>query len=301
MKKHISIVMALTIVFCAIAMPVQVSGANENITSIKSGETVYGSPGQNAPEDYSIMVSADGKMTIALTTDNGVVIAVTDSSGKEIAPTEYYVTAGGSSLFTNVGRDAYGYYLSNVSTNKADGAKVGSADFIYNIKKGDYIVRLRTYHSTISSVTMIVTTPAAITAKPTSSAMLVNGENVAFDAYNIEGNNYFKLRDLAYILNGTEKQFDVGWDGANNAISLTSGRAYTVAGGEMQGKGSGDKTPAPTSSKILLDGQEVAFTAYNIEGNNYFKLRDIGEAVDFGVDWDGTSNTIVIDTSKGYA
>jgi len=141
---------------------------------------------------------------------------------------------------------------------------------------------------------------AGLVAKPTASTVLVNGENVAFDAYNIEGNNYFKLRDLAFILNGTEKQFEVGWDAANNAITLTSGKAYTPVGGEMTGKGTGDKRPTPTVSKIYLDGKEVQFTAYNIDGNNYFKLRDIGAAFDFGVTWDGAKNTIVIDTSIGY-
>ena len=75
---------------------------------------------------------------------------------------------------------------------------------------------------------------------------------------------------------------------------------YTVVGGEMEGKGGGVQTPALTSSKIIKDGVEVQFTAYNIGGNNYFKLRDIGAAFDFGVDWDGARNTIVIDTSKGY-
>jgi len=102
---------------------------------------------------------------------------------------------------------------------------------------------------------------AGLVAKPTASTVLVNGENVAFDAYNIEGNNYFKLRDLAFILNGTEKQFEVGWDAANNAITLTSGKAYTTVGGEMTGKGTGDKRPTPTVSKIYLDGKEVLFTA----------------------------------------
>jgi alpha-tubulin suppressor-like RCC1 family protein len=142
-------------------------------------------------------------------------------------------------------------------------------------------------------------TPTPI-ATPTASTVLVNGERVAFDAYNISGNNYFKLRDLAFILSNTEKQFDVGWDGVNNAISLTSGRPYTVVGGEMVGRGAVAKTPTATSSKIYLDGKQVSFTAYNIEGNNYFRLRDIGEAFNFGVDWDGANNTIVIDTSKGY-
>ena len=137
-------------------------------------------------------------------------------------------------------------------------------------------------------------------AIPTSSTVLVNGKNVAFDAYNIGGNNFFKLRDLAYTLNGTQKQFEVGYDDASRAITLTSGKPYTTVGGEMSGKGAGKKEATPTTSIIYMDGMEVQFTAYNIDGNNYFKLRDVGEAFDFGVDWDGAAKTIRIDTGKGY-
>lgn len=142
---------------------------------------------------------------------------------------------------------------------------------------------------------------SGLTATGIAAAVMVNGENVAFDAYNIGGNNYFKLRDLAYTLNGSAKQFDVGFDSAANAISLTSGQAYTPNGSEMTAKGTGDKTPTATTSKILLDGKEVQFAAYNIEGSNYFKLRDLGQALNFGVDWDGTKNIIIIDTNKDYA
>jgi hypothetical protein len=147
----------------------------------------------------------------------------------------------------------------------------------------------------------LISPAPALIARPTSSTVLVNGKSVAFDAYNINGNNYFKLRDLAFSLSGSQKQFEVAWDSANNKITLTSARPYSAVGGEMAGKGSGNKTPLPTSSSIYLDGKAVAFTAYNIDGNNYFKLRDIGAAFDFGVDWDGAKNTIVIDTSKGYS
>ena len=142
--------------------------------------------------------------------------------------------------------------------------------------------------------------PTSTTATPTSSSVTVNGKAVAFDAYNINGNNYFKLRDLAYTLNGTGKQFAVGWDGAKNAISLTSRKSYTPIGGEMAGKGSGNQTATLTSSRIYLDGKEVSFTAYNIGGNNYFKLRDIGKTIDFNVSWDGANNRIVINTSESY-
>ena len=157
----------------------------------------------------------------------------------------------------------------------------------------------------MAAVLLVSAAPAAVlyaasTALPTSSKVLINGKNTAFDAYNIDGSNYFKLRDLAFSLNGTAKQFDVGWDAAKNAISLTNSKPYTVAGGEMASKGAGNKSATPTKSKIYLDGREVSFTAYNIDGNNYFKLRDIGQAFNFGVEWDAASNTVAIDTNKRY-
>ena len=37
---------------------------------------------------------------------------------------------------------------------------------------------------------------------------------------------------------------------------------------------------------IMVDGKQVQMEAYVINGNNYVKLRDIGEAVDFNVYWD---------------
>lgn len=158
------------------------------------------------------------------------------------------------------------------------------------------------YTDRISLYMMVAeqTEPFSVQAAPTASNVLVNGKQTAFDAYNIDDNNYFKPRDLAYALSGSDKQFGVTWDGANNAILLTSGAAYTPVGGEMESKGAEARTAAPTSSKILLDGKEIALTAYNIGDNNYFKLRDIGQAFDFGVTWDGAKNTISIDTATGY-
>ena len=140
----------------------------------------------------------------------------------------------------------------------------------------------------------------AIEAIPAHSAVIVNGEKVSFDTYDIGGVDYFKLRDLAYVLNGSAKQFDVGYDAATNAIILTSGKPYTAVGGEMTGKGAGAKTPEPTNSKILLNGKEAQFTAYLIDGNNYFKLRDIGKAIDFGVERNSASDAVIIDTSRAY-
>lgn len=137
-------------------------------------------------------------------------------------------------------------------------------------------------------------------ALPTASKVLVNGSEKAFDAYTISGSNYFKLRDLAFVVNGTEKQVDITWDGSKNAINLLSKKAYTVAGGELS-KGNGQAKRATVSTaKIYVDGQEASLTAYSINGSNYFKLRDVMKVLDVSVGWDGTKNTITLDTSKAY-
>ena len=41
-------------------------------------------------------------------------------------------------------------------------------------------------------------------------------------------------------------------------------------------------------NRFLVDGQEVQLTSYAINGSNYLRLRDIGEAVGFNVYWGAT-------------
>ncbi len=139
------------------------------------------------------------------------------------------------------------------------------------------------------------------TATPTNAKVLINGKEVAFTAYNIGGNNYFKLRDVAMAINGSEKNFNVGWDSANNAISLTSNQGYTSVGGELIiDANATETTPIVTNSRVYKDGEPVSFIAFNIGGNNFFKLRDIGKAFDFGIGWDNATKTITVNTGMGY-
>lgn len=141
---------------------------------------------------------------------------------------------------------------------------------------------------------------SAYNATPTNSTVMVNNKEIAFDAYNINDNNYFKLRDLAAALNGTSKQFEVTWDGDKNAINLISNQPYMSVGGELDGVGDVMKCAQECTSEIYLNGEPVELTAYTINDNNYFKLRDIGKLLDFGVFWDESLNTILIDTNRGY-
>lgn len=55
-----------------------------------------------------------------------------------------------------------------------------------------------------------------------------------------------------------------------------------------------------SNQPIYVDGQRVPMTTYSIGGNNYVRLRDIGRAVNFGVTYDATTNSVHIDSTCPY-
>ena len=57
-------------------------------------------------------------------------------------------------------------------------------------------------------------------------------------------------------------------------------------------------TAALSSQPVYIDGVQVEMEAYLIHGNNFVKLRDIGEAVGFEVYWDGKA--VQIKSDKPY-
>ncbi|MFI3312544.1 MAG: hypothetical protein R3Y62_01525, partial [Eubacteriales bacterium] len=61
------------------------------------------------------------------------------------------------------------------------------------------------------------------------------------------------------------------------------------------------KDYTPAEATLFVDGAEVSLTAYEIQGNNYFKLRDLGELFDFNVSWDAQANAITVDTGTNYS
>ena len=130
----------------------------------------------------------------------------------------------------------------------------------------------------------------------------VDGKTIACEKYNIDGSNYFKLRDIAMVLSGTGSEFSVGWDGEKKVISVVTGEEYEPNGSELDLSG-GDKsaTAAPSTQTLLINGEERGdLSAYNIGGNNFFKLRDLGDALGFQVNYDKETNTAIV-VSKAWS
>jgi hypothetical protein len=142
-----------------------------------------------------------------------------------------------------------------------------------------------------------------VSAAPTESKVTVYGEMIAFDAFNINSSNYFKLRDIAFMLKtvNSEKQFEIRWNNDTEVMDIITDESYTPAGGELQTTVyQGPQTALISSARVLLDGVNLSLCAYTINGNNYFKLRDIAAAIDFDVDWNGETNTVIIEPDFGY-
>lgn len=138
---------------------------------------------------------------------------------------------------------------------------------------------------------------ANVVASPQN--LSVDGVDADCDKYNIDGSNYFKLRDLAQLLSKTDSRFSISFDEQSNAVAVVSGKEYIPIGGELARGQDQSKTAVVSKQSVLIDGKAVdGLSIYNIGGNNYFKLRDLGNALGFTVDYDADNNTAIV-LSKG--
>lgn len=154
---------------------------------------------------------------------------------------------------------------------------------------------------TLPSFSALAAYDESVVATPTSSTIYVDGYTVAFTAYTINGSNYFKLRDVAQAFNYSQKEFEVSWDGDLNAINVLPGISYTPVGGELfPPRSTAAVWATPSYSTFLINSWESVVMAYLINGNTYFRLRDLASTMNFGLDWDGSTNSITIDTTVGY-
>lgn len=130
-------------------------------------------------------------------------------------------------------------------------------------------------------------------AAPANIKAKVCGSDLTFNAYNIKGYNYFKIRDLAAAFKDTGYAFSVEW--SNMGIRIRRGQESIdeISGGSMA-KGYAKATHS-YGGVITLDDDEYASKSvecYNINGYNYYKIRDIADLLGFDVNYDSTTGKI---------
>lgn len=109
--------------------------------------------------------------------------------------------------------------------------------------------------------------------------------------------NYVKLRDVAWAMQYTSLPFNVDYDGST---LVTTGVRYVTQGGEMTLLGPVASATMYTAV-LTVDGVGVQKEAVLVtpvgaqNGNFYYKLRDLGEAIGFTVGW-SESRGVYIET-----
>jgi D-alanyl-D-alanine carboxypeptidase len=139
-----------------------------------------------------------------------------------------------------------------------------------------------------------LTAVTVLTPPLSGDAAVLNAAQVA--TYDVLGARYFRLRDIAVLLSGSQAQFDIAWDAAAGRISLRPGEVYT-----------GDPTLASVepgrailvtavTPGLLAGDSSVQLPAYLSAGANCFKLEDILGLLGATVSDDGQGG-LIIDTA----
>ena len=143
---------------------------------------------------------------------------------------------------------------------------------------------------------MGMTTAFGATAKPSSDKVSVNGKVVTPQVYNIDGYNYFKLRDVAKSFSGDGNQFNVGWDEKAQKIKVERWTPYNGSVAIEKSTDTSVKNAIPNNDFINIEDMTFVYQkGYTIDGYNYFKLRDLTQVVEFDVGWDAATKSIAID------
>ena len=155
--------------------------------------------------------------------------------------------------------------------------------------------------SLLLAILMLVTLiPTAFAESKTVDAVkntkkvTLDGEEVKVGAYDVEGYNYLKLRDVAAILNTKKCQFNVGFDKPTKLITVELAKGYEKVEGDLA-EIKDEKAKAIVSvKKILVNGEEKEIKTALINEYNYMQLRDLGSLVGLDVKYDKVNKVIML-------
>lgn len=174
--------------------------------------------------------------------------------------------------------------------------------------KKKWVALLLTLGVIFSLEPVAVAAPSTGTAYASTQNVTINGTTMEFQAYALKDENgydtnYVKIRDVALALDGTTAQFNVGWDGA---VNLETGKPYTTRNGqENQTPYTGDRPYTNATAATKVNGVVADLDAFILLDDNggastYYKLRDLGQALGFAVDWTAEQG-IYIETGEGLS
>lgn len=186
--------------------------------------------------------------------------------------------------------DVYAGKTIDTMTDTGIDAVGGKFDISFD-EAGEYYVGVKGTGAALAVNKISVTKPVVVAS---TQSITLNGVALDVEAYNINGNNYFKLRDLAYCLNETSAKFGVVYDEAADSVAIAVGEAYIPDGTELQKGEDKSSTAVKSRQTVYVDGVIADVAGYNIGGNNFYKIADLADLIGFELAYDASANTAQI-------
>ncbi|NMW85173.1 hypothetical protein HKO22_05375 [Peptoniphilus sp. AGMB00490] len=148
----------------------------------------------------------------------------------------------------------------------------------------------------VASLILFSSVNVFASAKVSSQSIVLDGKDTGIKGYNIEDNNYFKLRDVAALLDGKDAEFNVSYDEDRSAVMINSKSDYKKVEGDLTPLKDSDSEVKVSKHNVYVNGIRHSFSVYTIDGYNYFKLRELGQTIGFDVNFDEKTNSVIIDS-----
>lgn len=139
-----------------------------------------------------------------------------------------------------------------------------------------------------------------ITVSITPQQVYLNQEDITRYArgYNINQTNYYKLRDIQSILNKTDKKFKIQYvnRGLFGDILITRNQADDGVDLKEQYPTLDNLKISLGQDKVFVDKVYTQVKSYKINGENYYKLRDICDLLGVTVNYNQQTNSVELHT-----
>ena len=135
-----------------------------------------------------------------------------------------------------------------------------------------------------------------LNATPIESNLAVEGmDDVTPKVYEIYGQHYYSLRDIAYLVKDTPMKFSVSTEGG---LTLLPGQDLELKGTELEPTDGEQKIAEKGEGEIKIGDEAFASDYYVIDGNIYIPIREVAEMIGFTVDWDSENECVEISLVK---
>ncbi len=138
-----------------------------------------------------------------------------------------------------------------------------------------------------------------VTAIPNQQEVVFDGHREMMQCYNINGYNYFRLRDMAQKITdhieNEQHHFNVAYNKEFKFISVGIGKEYMpVEGAAEYSIGAEPKMGVLSEARVLTDDMRAYFNleGYVIDGYTFYKLRDLTGKLGIRTNWCAVENVI---------